>query len=616
MIVRLLVILALALPASARTLQWRAFDVDAHLDRDGNLRVVERHTMLFNGDWNGGMREFRVGARQSIDVNRLARIDGGNEIAMAEGGIDEVDRWERSGDTVRWRSRLPEDPPFANKELTYLIDVTYRNVLQPGDDAKQFTLDHDFGMPAREGAIEKYSLDLTFDPIWRDAQPVHITRENVPPGASEIVRTRLTFGGAADPAGVRRPMQAWIPLAIFAGFALGVLTILARFAKQEHAVGRFAPVLPKFDEGVLELDAELAGAVWDRGVGAPEVAAVLARMTQEGKLASRVRHDTLHLTLKTGRRNLVGYEQALVSKLFFDGRDATNSDSIRAHYASKGFDPAEHIRRGIEEKLTRLVNWDQKVKRFRTPVDVLAIAAAFVFLVAATLLTGEDGVATAIVGGVVSGFMTVFAAIAAYHFSRTIVGMEPGFAGVGVLSFIVAMPFLIACLFARPLDIPPLVVIALAVWTLTLLNLIFDLLKIQDPPELIAYRKRVAGVRQYFLRELRKPQPDMRDEWFPYVLAFGLGKHVERWFRAFGGAAATRTRSTRSSGNWSSSSSSSGASSWTGGGGAFGGAGASGTWAVAATGLAAGVAAPSSSGSSGGGGGGGSSSGGGGGGGW
>lgn len=616
MIVRLLVILALALPASARTLQWRAFDVDAQLDRDGNLRVVERHSMLFDGDWNGGMREFRVDSRQSVDVNRIVRIEDGKEIEMAEGGIEQVDHWERSGDTIRWRSRLPEDPPFANKELTYLLDVTYNNILQPGDDPKQFTLAHDFGMPARDGAIERYSLDLTFDPIWSGAQPVNIVRENVQPGASEVVRVPLVYGGAADPAGVRRPIPAWIPLAVFAGFALGVVLLIARFLAQERGVGRFAPVEPKFDEAVLKIPAELAGAVWDAGVGAPEVAAVLARMTQEGKLASRVHKDTLHLTLKTSRDKLLGYERALVTKLFYDGRNTTDSDSVRTHYSSTGFDPASHIRPGIDEKLARLVNWDQKVKRFRPLVDALLIVAAFALVCVASILGGADNVGTAILVTFLSGFVTVFAGIAARHFSRTIVGMQPGFAGVSVLCAMVSGPFVLACLIARELLVDGPTLIALALWTLSLLNLILDLLKIQDPPALIDYRKRVAGVRQYFLRELRKPQPEMRDEWFPYVLAFGLGKHVERWFRSFG-APSKSTGVTTTTSTWSSSSSSSPSTpSWTGGGGAFGGAGASGTWALAAGGLAAGVSAPSSSGSSSGGGGGSSSSGGGGGGGW
>jgi uncharacterized membrane protein YgcG len=130
----------------------------------------------------------------------------------------------------------------------------------------------------------------------------------------------------------------------------------------------------------------------------------------------------------------------------------------------------------------------------------------------------------------------------------------------------------------------------------------------------IALRKQLTAGRLFFKSELAKPTPALRDEWFPWVLAFNLGKRMDDWSakHASGGASTIVTSS-------SSSSSHSGSSSWTGfGGGHSGGAGASATWAAAAGGLAAGVASPSSSssGGGGGGGGGGGSSGGGGGGGW
>ncbi|HYC93094.1 MAG TPA: hypothetical protein VEO54_28070 [Thermoanaerobaculia bacterium] len=124
------------------------------------------------------------------------------------------------------------------------------------------------------------------------------------------------------------------------------------------------------------------------------------------------------------------------------------------------------------------------------------------------------------------------------------------------------------------------VLFMIPVWLLAILNLVLDLLKNRDSREILAFRRHVAGARRFFMQELQKPRPDLHDEWFPYVLASGLGAYVDQWFRAFGGAGAT------------------------------------GTWGPAAAAMASGVAAPSSSGSGGGGGGGGSSSGGGGGGGW
>lgn len=616
MTARLLLILLLALPASARTLHWRAFDVEAHLDRDGNLQVRERHVMVFDGDWNGGARIFNSRERQTVEVKGVSRIDGTQEIPLTRGDLNQVDHWDFAGKGhVRWRSRLPEDPPFQQRELTYLLEVTYTNVLTPRRDPKRFELAHDFGMPQREGIIERFSLKLTFDPVWDNAAPYTVERTNVPPGEGMGVREQLVYRGATDPAGIIRPIAWWIPLSALAIFGIGAALIVLRFFVEERAHGRFAPIVPRFDESLTKLPAEVAGAIWDAGIGSPEVAAVLARMTQEGKLVSRVRDGAMHLSLKVDRDDLLGYERQLVTKLFFDGRDQTNTDAVRAHYAKSGFDPAGVIRTGIEEKLAHLVDWDQKVTRFSSTLNVVQVVGALLLVAGAILIGGRPDVVAGLVVVLTSGFFTIVAGLAASYYSRSIANVATGIVVTGIVTMVVCAPFVFLCIFSLRLDVHLWTYFALALWTLALVDLIFDVLRIQDPQLLIAFRKRIAGARQFFLDELRQGEPRLRDEWFPYILAFGLGSHVDRWFRSFG-ASGTHGATSSSTSFSPSSSTSSPTSGWTGGGGAFGGAGASGSWALAAGTMASGFSAPSSGGSSGGGGGGGSSSGGGGGGGW
>ncbi|MEO5742357.1 MAG: hypothetical protein ABIS29_17365, partial [Vicinamibacterales bacterium] len=63
--------------------------------------------------------------------------------------------------TLRRRSRLPADAPFANTRLTYVLLYQLSNiVLKDGDD---YALDHDFLFPDREGVINRASVPLTFD---------------------------------------------------------------------------------------------------------------------------------------------------------------------------------------------------------------------------------------------------------------------------------------------------------------------------------------------------------------------------------------------------------------------------------------------------------------------
>jgi hypothetical protein len=61
--------------AAERELHWDALDVEAHLDADGVLDIIEWHTMVFTGDWNGGERVFNVRPRQKLEFLGLQRID-------------------------------------------------------------------------------------------------------------------------------------------------------------------------------------------------------------------------------------------------------------------------------------------------------------------------------------------------------------------------------------------------------------------------------------------------------------------------------------------------------------------------------------------------------------
>ena len=49
----LLLVLPAPVSAQSRSLYWRSLDVRARLDAEGRLQVVERHHMVFTGDWNG-----------------------------------------------------------------------------------------------------------------------------------------------------------------------------------------------------------------------------------------------------------------------------------------------------------------------------------------------------------------------------------------------------------------------------------------------------------------------------------------------------------------------------------------------------------------------------------
>jgi uncharacterized membrane protein YgcG len=113
---------------------------------------------------------------------------------------------------------------------------------------------------------------------------------------------------------------------------------------------------------------------------------------------------------------------------------------------------------------------------------------------------------------------------------------------------------------------------------LALFNSMINQARSRERAQGIALRKRLASARRYFQEELGRPRPALRDEWFPYVLAFGIDKDAQDWLKAHGAQSSGRSKASWSG---STSTSSSGGSSGAGGGGGGGsssGGGGGGGW--------------------------------------
>lgn len=640
-----LLLLALFLLAAApipgiaqdRTLYWDDIAVTARLDARGTLHVLERQTMVFTGDWNGGERHFNVRISQDLDLKRIVRIDeNGREVPLVDGDLDQVDHYDWEGNTLRWRSRLPSDPLFQETPITYLLEYTYGGILSRRGDL--YLLSHDFGMPDVQWPIRKFSLDLELDPVWQPLAPVpaHLEQRDLAPGTSLIVRNELRHTGAMGaeaPAPGVSLVSLPVRAALFGASLLAMLYLYFVFRDGEAKRGRFGPLSAprEWDEewlrkNVFDMRPEEVGVLWDQKIGPAEVAAVLARLVAEGKMTSEVRPgftllgfaigpSVLHLRLTVERNRFTGYERELVDKLFFAG-DETDTARIRAHYRSSGFSPVKTIEDGLRSRLKAHGDLDmKKPDRRRTLYLSLAVLAL------AVLGTAMNPGTTLMVYGVVlfvALWITVVGISAAVAWRKRTEGLNlaslrflvPGLL-VWLWSFLAVFhPELGAetGLYPGVFGVAGLALLPVAVWS-SLLNQA----RSRESDRTIQKRRLLGAGRRLLRRELKSPNPRLKDEWLPYLLAFGLGTDVDRWFRSFAGASAGRSTggfggSTVGSGNI-------GQSTWSGGGGSFGGAGSTGAWAVAATGLASGVSTPGSS-SGGGGGGGGSSSGGGGGGGW
>ena len=610
------VLIALSAPRNAlaqRELHWRRLQVAARLGADGGLHVVETHTMVFTGDWNGGERRFNIGPQQSLSLTRISRQDGGTwrdlNLSSALERVDEY-AWTDSG-TLRWRSRLRTDPPFANTAITYALEYDLLGVLVTNGDGYQ--LDHDFAFPDRAGPIYDFELSLDLDSVWQPSTAVRrvYTASGLRPGRGFVLTIPLHYTGAGLPR--TRTVRSLRGIALPASIVLAaaVLAMLA-FVWREDSYGRFTPVPTGAVDGawiaanVLKYPAEVVGAAWDEDIGTPEVVALVARMVGEGKLESSVSatggpSGSMTLGLKVDRSTLTGYERTLVDALFFDDRSETSTAEVRDHYRDTGFDPAKAIRPQLEAHVLMMYG-------ARDVPSLIGIVPLAWFLVSIALLAiawyrgDADGDTVLWFCGV--GLIAAAAARAGGLLFRA--RMDWG-RRAALLCFVPALAVAAysAWLFwsgVGPGADDPSLLLQAAVVSLSLWVTYSTIRGSRSRPTraAIAIRKNLTAARRFFSAELELAQPALRDEWYPWILAFGLGKQVDAWSATRAPATIVdRTELRHESEPWSRSTSPSPSSSsenWTGfGGGRSGGAGADVSWSLAAAELAGAMSATSAS---------------------
>jgi hypothetical protein len=619
-------VLLLLLPGTAfaqRELHWDALIVTARLNADGSLSVVEDQTIVFTGAWNGGERTFDIRPGQRLSFDGMSRWTGTTWQPMTRrGSLSNVDDYAFAGATVlRWRSRLPTDPPFDHTEVRYQLRYRLAHILRADGDT--YTLDSDFAFPKRDGVISRYELHLTLDPAWQPTTPVPdvYTATDLAPGQSFVVTLTLRYAGSGVPEAFDGSRPPAIRAAVLAIAGFSILSILWMFVS-ERAKGRFDRLdASAVDAGwlrdhVLKYPAELISAAWDDSIGRSEVVTILARMTADGKLESQVsgtsRHAGMTLHLKVDRGSLEGYERALVDKLFFDGRTTTSTDDVKAHYKKTGFNPVSLIQPGLEKRLQDTMPFANAPRRYAIETAALLIAGAGL-LVASWRAGDLPGPAAPLifVGTLFAAVLasipgTIFRTRLDWGYAAALVCLlAPAMVAGGAMAFL----WFEAGSGAVALSTSTIAAIAALALAATIAGI--NALRSRQRREGVAFRKQLAAARLFFMAELHKPAPALDDAWYPWVLAFDLGRDVDDW------SARRATSSSDTGVILSSTHSGSTSSNWTGfGGGHSGGAGATAAWAVAAGSLAAGVATPGSSSSGGGSSGGGGGSSGGGGGGW
>lgn len=597
----------LVLPAAARaqrTLHWDRIDVTAHLDAEGTLLVTESQTLVFNGDWNGGERRFNIRPRQQLHLVSLERVDGGSRTPLVRDSLlDDVDDYAFTDDTtLRWRSRLANDPPFANRTITYVLVYQLSNILLKNDSI--YTLDHDFLFPDRDGVISRASVTLTFDPEWEPQASVRTgyTAEQLPPGQGLVLTVPLHYTGAGAPASRDTTLPAAMVNALWALLVLPVAVVAWTFAR-ERWYGRFAPLHTQIDEAwirehILKHPAEVVAAAWDDQIESAEVVALIARLVAEGKLVREIKgKKSLSLRLSVDRDTFAGYERALIDALFFKGRIRTSTQLVQQHYRKTGFNPSDVIRAGLKVRAAEVL------PSGRMPLTVpLLGTAAYVggaFLVAREWQSGRIGTEVAALFALGVLPLLWFARWHGLRFraniqwgpQRAVVSLIPA-----AIAIVAAAVYLWRWANENEFVVSDGYVAGIVLLALSVLFTAVGALKSKQHRAALAFRKTLASGRAFFIEELAKERPALRDEWFPWVLAFGLGKEMDAWSATRADSAFTTSSSRSTSSDSFTSGVGASAGTWTGfGGGRSGGAGASASWGSAMAAFAAPIAPPSSS---------------------
>lgn len=559
---------------------WGALDVVAKLENDGTLRISERHRMRFDGDWNGGQREFRVAPGQELSFAGMSRVEADGvtrPMAEARGEGINLHEYRMAGQTLRWRAREASDPPFRNEERIYVIAYSLRNIVERKPE--HYVLDHDFAIPDRTGVIESLSVKLELDSAWQAPAGFvpQFERTNVPPGDSAILTVQLQWTGEGQPqflasavpvnttpaapttAAPMTPPAPPVPpvsllskLAALAAFLLVGAGLTTLFLRREKALGRFAPtpqVTPEWlEEHLLAHRAEVVGVAWDGATGPGEVAALIAIMTAEGKIENLPGAPKLRLLVP--RESLSDYERGFVNALFIQG-DEIDPETLRLHYRETGFQPAKSIAAPLSAAAVKLVG-NQKTVSWAVGC-VGFVLALFVFPIMAI------------------GFALTLVAAARYRSSLA----RPGLAAA------IPLPLLLAALFHTYIHVSLGWLTANLIAGAFLFAVALRLASWRGSREELRRLLDFLAARNFLRQRIVQRDPEVDPRWIPYMLAFGLVPD-DRWSVA----AASRPQNmhfdtSNARHGYSSPASPKGvpAPVFTPAGGAFGGAGATGSWA-------------------------------------
>src|SRR6185295_11966557 len=177
----------------------------------------------------------------------------------------------------------------------------------------------------------------------------------------------------------------------------------------------------------------------------------------------------------------------LIDKLFFKGAEKTDTDEIRQHYKSVGFNPATNVESANKQTLQRFAAPEKGSVKNSLRIAAIIIGTAFLMIFAAFAGGNSPGVVA--FGLFIGFFVLIFSMVAASVNARAVRVLIPRFALVALLlSPIVLFAAWYTAASVRLL-LPVLTLAAVCTWAAMIVKLVLNALRSPESAETIGYRK-------------------------------------------------------------------------------------------------------------------------------
>ncbi len=356
----LLLVQFIFLPLSAKSLDWEKIEVNAHLTKEGILEVEEIQAIRFDGDWNGGYRDYKVSYGQTLTLQGIERKSDSMEwVSLKEGNLDLLDHYAyyKEDKHLRWRSRQITDPPFENKIIEYRIRVRYEGILSRNWN-EEFTLNHDFAFSERDGGIKKIHLELTWDSAWQLANTgdskLVFDSENILPGKGFVKEVKFHYN-SADTSNLPDSLWKRLGIRFLYLFIIPIILLALQFLIYFYCVGKGVFAKPQelkdwdeFKKQLGNFTPEEIAILSEKGL----VEAWMTRLILEKKIRV-IKNENLRIERLVPISEFSERDQKIIKELFIEDKSSVTSKEIKEYYKKKdsSFSLFSSIQSRIEKEL-------------------------------------------------------------------------------------------------------------------------------------------------------------------------------------------------------------------------------------------------------------------------